>query len=193
MKKIAIIIYYPYLDGTTTSLIDLYFNLKWHNDVKCYFLIDTSENNVKRNIEYMTALNKSVPMKFIDSEYISLNKLEDFVKNNKFDNLIMSFGIFRFMNNIPFQYEKLFILDAGRIIYDYYVNDSYFINYVKRLHDVNVLGNKMNCKFFNDWKKYNIYYHVFSHERFNKIKAFKANNIIIDENCRENTGNLGFS
>jgi hypothetical protein len=106
---VQVLIYYPYFDGTSTSLIDTYLNLKRYNiDVECFVAIDQKE--IKRNLEYIQTLNKSVPKEF-SYKTISLDE----AWNKQYDNLIMSFGVFRFLNDMPMRYNRLFILDAGRI------------------------------------------------------------------------------
>ena len=45
---IDIVIYYPYLDGTTTSLVDLWFNLNHYINVKCNIVVDT-KNIIQKN------------------------------------------------------------------------------------------------------------------------------------------------
>ena len=97
---IDIVIYYPYLDGTTTSLVDLWFNLNHYINVKCNIVVDTK--NIKQNVKYFMQLKKSVPDNF-EYNIIPLNKLYDY----KFDQLIMSFGVFRFLDKIP-NYNKLY-------------------------------------------------------------------------------------
>lgn len=53
---IDIVIYYPYLDGTTTSLVDLWFNLNHYINVKCNIVVDTK--NIKQNVKYFMQLKK---------------------------------------------------------------------------------------------------------------------------------------
>lgn len=189
MIDIGIVIYYPYLDGTTTSLIDLYFNLSHYMNVNCYIIIDTSQENVKRNVKYIQTLKNSIPFDKFKFTYIQLSKLNEFCLNHKFNNLILSFGIFRFLNTLPFHYNKLIILDSGRIIYDYYCCNSKFISYVKSLNNVFILGNNMNKHFFN-YEQYFLYYHKFSHERFDFLKCILSNDLVVTENVREKTGNI---
>ena len=149
MNDVDIFIYYPYLDGTTTSLIDMYFNLKKFMNVKCTILINTNNKCIKDNITYVQTLNKSIPTNLMTINYISLNELSLFQKNNKFKNLIISFGIFRFLNLLEFNYDNLIILDAGRIVYDYYNNNCINIDFVKSLKNTIILGNKFNNKLLN--------------------------------------------
>jgi hypothetical protein len=190
IKKNAIVIYYPFLDGTSTSLIDSFYNLKnYVNNIYCYILFDSSKNMVKQNIEYIKTLNHSVPIKLLNPIYVDIHSLNEFIKHNKFNNLIMSFGVFRFIDSIPFQYEKLILLDAGRIIYDFYNQNSKFINYVKGLPNTIMLGNKMNQAFF-DWENYFIYYHKFSKERFNHLKKLHVIEGSVSSCKRTKNGNM---
>jgi hypothetical protein len=190
IKKNAIVIYYPFLDGTTTSLIDSFYNLnKYMNNIYCYILFDASDSMVKQNVEYIQTLNKSVPIKLLNPIYVEIHTLNEFIKNNNFNNLIMSFGVFRFIDSIPFKYDKLILLDAGRIIYDFYNQNSKFIDYVKGLPNTIMLGNKMNQTFF-DWEKYFVYYHKFSKERFNHLKKMDVVNGTISSCKRTKNGNM---
>ena len=145
---IDIVIYYPYLDGTTTSLVDLWFNLNHYINVKCNIVVDTK--NIKQNVKYFMQLKKSVPDNF-EYNIIPLNKLYDY----KFDQLIMSFGVFRFLDKIP-NYNKLYLLDAGRIIYDYFVDNCKYIDYIWNLNNCTIYGNPANQYIM---QKYLIPYH----------------------------------
>lgn len=183
---VQILIYYPYFDGTSTSLIDMYYNLKRFGvDVECYVAIDV--NDAKQNVEYIKTLRKSVPNDFKYST-ISLKQIYD----KQFDNLIVSFGIFRFVDKLPDNYTKLFVLDAGSIAYDYIMNGSKHINYVKTLPRMTIYGNKANRLFFGDIENYKIWYHKFSQERFNHLKQLNVINQTLTEDKREITGNLKF-
>jgi hypothetical protein len=153
--------------------------------VECYIAVDT--DNVKQNIEYIKTLKKSVPSDFV-SRTIPLNQIYD----KQFDNLIVSFGIFRFVEWLPDKYNHLFILDAGRIAYDYIIDGSNHINYVKTLPRMTIYGNKANKLFFGDIENYKIWYHKFSQERFNHLKQLNVINQTLTEDKREITGNLKF-
>lgn len=192
IKRNAVLIYYPFLDGTSTSLIDSFYNLRnYIGDIDCYICFDSSYKNVKQNVEYIKTLNQSIPMDLLNPIYIDINKLSDFAKGHEFNNLIISFGIFRFLNKLPFQYNQMIILDSGRIIYDFYNQNKKFINYVKSLPNTIVLGNKMNQKFF-DWDRYFVYYHKFSAERFSWLKKLENKDVIVDSAMRQKTGNMPF-
>lgn len=182
---VQVLIYYPYLDGTSTSLIDTYYNLKSFGvDIECYVAVDTSD--MKRNLEYIQTLKKSTPKDF----YYKTILLKE-IYNKNFNNLIMSFGIFRFVDKLPTNYNHLFLLDAGRIPYDYFLNNKAFINHVKKLKNVCVYGNRCNQIFFN-FSKYKIWYHKFSKERFNFLKKLVVIQQTLTEDKRENTGNIKF-
>ena len=184
---IDIVIYYPYLDGTTTSLIDLWFNLKhFTNDVRCSIVVDT--NDMKRNIDFFVALQKSVPKTF-EYRIIPLSDLYQM----KFDKLVLSFGIFRFLHKIPTNYNYLYMLDAGRIIYDFFVNDCTYINYMKSLVNYNytIYTNYTNTQYIQGLN-YKIYYHKFSHERINYLKKLNKIHKTTKVEDREKTGNIHF-
>ena len=122
---VNIVIYYPYLDGTSTSLIDMWFNLKRYDvDVDCYIVVDAK--NIKQNIEYLKQVKNSTPSSF-SYKTISLQELYE----RYWENLILSFGIFRFVDKLPLKYKHLFLLDAGRICFDVFANDRKLIKYVK--------------------------------------------------------------
>ena len=183
---VQILIYYPYFDGTSTSLIDTYYNLKRYGvDVECYIAVDT--DNVKQNIEYIKTLKKSVPSDFV-SRTIPLNQIYD----KQFDNLIVSFGIFRFVERLPDKYNHLFILDAGRIAHDAILNGSKYINYVKQLCNTTVYGNKANDKLCQ-MENYKIWYHKFSQERFNHLKQLPLEQKTITTADREQKGHMKFN
>ena len=55
----------------------------------------------------------------------------------------MSFGVFRFLDKIP-NYNKLYLLDAGRIIYDYFVDNCKYIDYIWNLNNCTIYGNPAN-------------------------------------------------
>lgn len=193
---IDILIYYPYLDGTTISLIDTYYNLRNylssskfinplqnsfrsnllinpcniqdnHSDnsknspydssnsktdylinphdkyvydshtsndshIRCNIVVDSK--NIKTNVEYFLALKRSLPRDF-QYTVIPLEKLYE----KKFDKLIMSFGFFRFLDTYPHKIKQLYLLDAGRIIHDYYVEHGEHIKYV--IHEYSEIYN----------------------------------------------------
>lgn len=181
---VQIVIYYPYLDGTSTSLIDMYFNLKHYiSDVECYVVIDT--NDMKRNISYLQQLKNSVPDIFV-YKTITMNQLY----TKQWDKLIMSFGVFRFIDSLPMNYNNLFILDAGRMIYDYHMNHSKHINYIKGLSNISIYGNKMNQFHCDNFDKYYIWYHKFSKERFDYLKCLESKQKVISMEDRLKTGNI---
>ena len=182
---VQVLIYYPYLDGTSTSLIDTYYNLKnFGVDIECYVAVDTSD--MKRNLEYIQTLKKSTPKDF---NYKTIPLKE--IYNKEFDNLIMSFGIFRFVDKLPTNYNHLFLLDAGRVAYDYFVGKSQCANYVKTLQNVIIYGGKANGKFLNI-DNYKIWYHKFSKERFEVLKHLPKNEKITTTQDREKTGNIKY-
>lgn len=182
---VTVLIYYPYLDGTSTSLIDTYYNLKQFDvDIECYVAIDAQ--NIKNNVEYIQALKKSTPPDF-DYKIIPLEK----IYKKQFDNLVMSFGIFRFVEELPTNYNHLFLLDAGRVAYDHFVGNSKCADYVRALPNVSVYGGKTNGKFLN-MDNYKVWYHKFSKERFNVLKQLPRNNNIVTTQDREKTGNIKY-
>jgi hypothetical protein len=183
---VQIVIYYPYLDGTTTSLIDTYFNLKrYMSDVECYIVIDPK--NIKQNVAYLKQVHDSVPNSF---KYTSISIEQLFQK--KWDKLIMSFGVFRFLDKLPTHYNKLFLLDAGRVCRDYFCNNGKCINYVKTLKNVSVYGNKVNKQLFGNFNSYYLWYHKFSRERFDFLKQLQVKHRTASMSDRLNTGNIPF-
>lgn len=182
---VQILIYYPYLDGTSTSLIDTYYNLKGFGvDIECYVAVDTRD--MKRNLEYIQALKKSTPKDF-DYKIIPF---EDIYKK-QYDTLIVSFGIFRFVDKLPSNYNHLILLDAGRVAYDHYVGKSKCANYVKTLPNVCVYGGRLNGELLN-MNNYKLWYHKFSRERFEVLKSLPRNNEIFSTKDREKEGNIKY-
>jgi len=182
---IDIVIYYPYLDGTTTSLIDTWYNLNHFTKVNCYIISDVTD--VKKSVSFLMQLMKSVPYSF---QYTVISLTEFYKK--EYDSLILSFGIFRFVKELPKNYNNIFMLDAGRIFYDAVVDNNRYIDYLATLKNVTMYGNKSNQKYINNKIDYKIWYHKFSEERFNHLKTLQQENSKVTMQDRLCTGNLPF-
>lgn len=184
MSDVDIVIYYPYIDGTTTSLIDTYLNLSRYLDVKCYVLFDSTPAGVKRNVEYVRTLRASVPVDKFKYEYVDLRKLREWQASHHSKNLIISFGILRFLNSIDFNYDNLIFLDAGRMRHDYAFNNSRLIRYTEALPNVCFAGNKANRRLFDESTVWEVWYHKFSRERMDFLRSREVVNGLVDERGR---------
>lgn len=153
------------MNGTVTSLLDTYFNLKKYlNDVT--FNIVCNPKHIKNFLKYKCD--------YPNIECIALKK-------TSFDTLIISADFIGQYYNIfkLFNYNKLIILDSFKIYIDNYKNKNFTANIINELQKCYVLGNNFNKQFFKS--NYYLYYHKFSKDRldFLKLKYSDSNDSTI--------------
>lgn len=193
MDNVGIILFYPQMNGITTSLFDLYFNLKKYGvvNLKCYIFIDCLK--LQEQMLYIKTIYKSLPLNKVNCEFIDINNIDKFYKNNKFNVLIVSFSITKYLSCLKFCYNKLIVLDSGLMFYDYITNNNIKNNYIEQMENVFVLGNRINMNFYRN--NYYLYYHKFSNERLEFIKnKFPVINQVFNESVRntEDTDEIKF-
>lgn len=178
MESVDIIFYYPQMNGITTSLFDMYFNLsKYGFDVKCYIFVDCAD--MKSNMKYIQTINKSIPMSKLKYEFCNIGNVKLWIKTHESKNIIVSFAMMKYLDTFDFRYDNLIMLDSGLMFYDHIINDNQKNNYVQTIPNIKILGNPCNKKFFTD--NYYVYYHKFSFERLDYLNSLEKENGVFDE------------
>lgn len=169
-------IVHPKLDGTFTTILDTYFNLKKFNFSP---ILICPKNNFHYIFNYYRF--------FIDSSFIRnikfLDNLNDLSKY-KYDIIITTANVFRQNPDLKLNCTKLIILDTLELFYNHYYNvEERFINNI-RLHTDNfkIFANGYYEQF--NYPNYEEYYIKFSEERLNfiKNKSNDKNDILYTEN-----------
>jgi hypothetical protein len=190
--NVDIVFYYPQMNGITTSLFDMYFNLKKYGcNIKCYIFVDCAD--MKNNMKYINTINKSIPIAGMNYEFCNIGKLNEWINNHKSENLIVSFAIMKYLSTFDFRYDNLIMLDSGLMFYDYIMNNNKKNKYVQNIPNIKILGNPCNEKFYTN--NYYVYYHKFSLERLNYLDSLDKKNGVFDELERnaEDTDEIKFN
>lgn len=165
-------IVHPKLDGTFTTILDIYFNLKKINFSPIFMC-------PKNNFHYIFKYYRF----FIDTYFIKNIKFIDnlnILSNYKYDVIITTANVFRQNPTLKFNCNKLIILDTLELFYNiYYQKKDRFVNSIlASTENFKILANGYYQKF--NYPNYVEYYIKFSEERLRFIqnKSNNKNNIL---------------